>query len=65
MVDIQIKGEWEGDAVFAHETNSSRGVAIVITSCLGYNKKQIRSDNEGRVLNVLLEVADRTLNLIN
>ena len=37
----------------------------MITSCLGYNKKQIRSDNEGRVLNVLLEVADRTLNLIN
>ena len=62
---MQIKGEWEGDAVFAHGTNSFRGVAIVITSCLGFDKKQIRSDNEGRVLNVLLEVDDRTLNLIN
>ena len=50
---------------FAHGTNSSRGVAILITSRLGYNKKLIRSDNEGRVLNMLLEVDDRTLNLIN
>ena len=50
---------------FAHGTNSSQGVAILITSCLGYNKRQIRSDNDGRVLNMILEVEDRTLNLIN
>ena len=62
---MQIKREWEGDAFFAHGTNSARGVAILITSRLGYNNKQIRSDNEGRVLNMLLEVDDHTLNLIN
>ena len=62
---MQIKREWEGDVFFAHGTNSARGVAILITSRLGYNYKQIRSDNEGRVLNMLLEVDDHTLNLIN
>ena len=50
---------------FPHGTNSARGVAILITSRLGYKNKQIRSDNEGRVLNMLLEVDDHTLNLIN
>ena len=64
-LDMQIKREWEGDAFFAHGTNSARGVAILITSRLGYNYKQIRSDNEGRVLNMLLEVDDHTLNLSN
>ena len=53
---VYMGREWEGDAFFTHGTNSSRGVAILITSCLGYNKKQIRCDNEGRVLNMLLEV---------
>ena len=46
-LDMQVKREWEGDAFFAHGTNSARGVAILITSRLGYNKKLIRSDNEG------------------
>ena len=64
-LDMQIKREWEGDAFFAHGTNSSRGVAILIASRLDYNEKQIRRDNEGRVLNMLLEIDDRTLNLIN
>ena len=62
---VELGREWEGDAFFAHGTNSSQGVAILITSCLGYNKKKNRSDNEGRVLNMILEVEDRTLNLIN
>ena len=62
---MQIKREWEGDAFFAHGTNSSRGVAIMIASRLDYNEKQIRRDNDGRVLNMLFEIDDRTLNLIN
>ena len=63
-LDMQRKREWEGDAFFAHGTNSSRGVAILIASRLDYNEKQIRRDNDGRVLNMLLEIDDRTLNLI-
>ena len=64
-LDTQIKRELEGDAFFAHRTNSSRGVTILIASRLDYNEKQIRRDNDGRVLNILLEIDDRTLNLIN
>ena len=40
-------------------------MAILIASRLDYNEKQIRRDNEGRVLNMLLEIDDRMLNLIN
>ena len=32
--DMQIKREWEGDAFFAHETNSARGVAIYLLRAL-------------------------------
>ena len=60
-LDMQIKREWEGDAFFSHGTNSARGVAILITSRLGYNAKLIRSDTEFRVLNMLLELDDRTM----
>ena len=40
-------------------------MAILIASRLDYNENQIRRDNDGRVLNMLLEFDDRTLNLIN
>ena len=37
-------------------TNSARGVAVLISSRLEYNVKETRSGNEGRVLNVLLDL---------
>ena len=64
-LDMQINFEWEGDAFFAHGTNSSRDVAILITSRLDYYVRQIRSDSDGRVVNILVDVEDETISLVN
>ena len=46
-------------------TNSARGVAVLISSRLEYNVKETRSGNEGRVLNVLLDLDEHTINIVN
>lgn len=48
-IEMQIKRERNGEAIFNHGTNTTRGVAILIHSRLDYTVKQTRSDNEGRI----------------
>ena len=62
---MQIQREWDGEIIFNHGTNTARGVAILFHSRLDYSVKQTRSDNDGRILNVVLELDGRTLNIIN
>ena len=38
---------------------------MLISSRLDYNVRQIRSDSDGRVVNILLDVEDETINLVN
>ena len=64
-MEIQIKREWNGEAIFNHGTNTSRGVAILINSRLEYVVRQTKRDNEGRILNILVELDDHTFNIIN
>ena len=64
-MEMQINREWNGEAFFNHGTNTARGVAILIHSRLDYTVKQKRSDNEGRILNIVLELDDHILNIIN
>ena len=64
-MEIQIKREWDGEAIFNHGTNTARGVAILINPRLGVIVTQIKRDNEGRILNILLELDDCTFNIIN
>ena len=64
-MEMEIKREWIGDVFFNHGTNNARGVAILIHSRLECNVSQIRSDNEGRILNIVLELDDHTLNIVN
>lgn len=64
-MEMQIKREWMGDVIFNHGTNTARGVAILIHSRLECIVNHIRRDNEGRILNVVLELDDQTLNIIN
>ena len=64
-METQIKREWQGDVFFTHGTNSARGVAVLINSRLECSVKGTRSDNEGRVLNVLLDLEDHTINIVN
>ena len=37
----------------------------LISSRLDYNVRQIRSDSDGRVVHILLDVEDETINLVN
>lgn len=53
------------ERIFNHGTNTARGVAILIHSRLGCSVMQTRSDNEGRILNILLELDDHALNVVN
>ena len=62
---MQIKRDWNGEIFASHGTNLSRGVAVLISSRLDYNVRQIRSDSDGRVVNILLDVEDETINLVN
>ena len=64
-IEMQIQREWDGEIIFNHGTNTARGVAILFHSRLDYTVKQTRSDNDGRILNVVLELDGRTLNIIN
>ena len=64
-MEIQVQREWEGDVFFTHGTNSARGVAILFSSRLEYNVIQTRRDNEGRILNILLNMEEHTMNIVN
>ena len=64
-IEMQIKRDWSGEIFASHGTNLSRGVAVLISSRLDYNVRQIRSDSDGRVVNILLDVEDETINLVN
>ena len=64
-MEMQIKREWNGGVIFNHGTNNARGVAILINSRLDYTVTQTRSDNEGRVLNIMLHLEGHALNIVN
>ena len=63
-LDIQIKHKWDGEVFFNHGTNTARGVAILINPCLDCIVRQIKRDNDGRILNILLEMDDYTFNML-
>lgn len=64
-IEMQIQREWDGEIIFNHGTNTARGVAILLHSRLECAVKQKRSDNEGRILNIELELESHTINIIN
>ena len=64
-LETQIQREWNGGVFFNHGTNTARGVAILIHPRLEYAVGHTRSDNEGRILNIVLTLDDHTLNIIN
>ena len=64
-MEIQVQREWEGDVFFTHGTNSARGVATLISSRLEYKVMQTRRDDEGRILNLLLNMEEHTVNIVN
>ena len=45
-IENQWKKQWSGDIYFAHGSNHSRGVAILIRKSFDFKLKSIRSDEE-------------------
>ena len=64
-IEMEIRRDWGGEIFFNYGSHSARGVAILVNSHLEYNVKQTRSDNEGRVLNILLDFEEQTINIVN
>ena len=63
---MTIKRQWKGDSYFAHGTANARGVsAVLIHPRLHHIVKQVRSDNEGCIVNILLDIDDHILNIVN
>ena len=65
-LQMTIKRQWKGDSYFAHGTANARGVsAVLIHPRLHHIVKQVRSDNEGCIVNILLDIDDHILNIVN
>lgn len=65
LQETQINCEWNGGVFINHGTNTARGVAILIHSWFDYNVAQTRRDNEGCILNILLNLEGHVLNIVN
>ena len=64
-LEMIIKRQWKGDIYFAHGTANARGVSVLIYRRLYRIVKQVQSDNEGRIVNILLDIDDHILNIVN
>ena len=62
---INGKKQWSGDIYFAHGSNHSRGVAILIRKSFDFKLKSIRSDEEGRYLILETAIQDVSFLLVN
>ena len=64
-IENQWKKQWFGDIYFAHGSNHSRGVAILIRKSFDFKLKSIRSDEEGRYLILEAIIQDVPFLLVN
>ena len=64
-IENQWKKQWSGDIYFAHGSNHSPGVAILIRKSLDFKLKSIRSDEEGRYLILETTIQDVSFLLVN
>ncbi len=59
------KEQWGGEILFSHGSSNARGVAILLPPNLQYDIKNIRSDQDGRLVLVDIELEGRSLTLCN
>ena len=64
-IENQWKKQWFGDIYFAHGSNHSRGVAILIRKSFDFKLKSSRSDEEGRYLILEAIIQDVPFLLVN
>ena len=59
------KNEWDGNAIFSHGTNHSRGTAIFINKTFDYTLMEQRVDAEGRYVILKLKIQDNEFICVN
>ena len=64
-MEMLINREWSGNIFYSHGTNTARGVAILVSSRLNASILEKKGDNEGRIINVTIEIDDHSINIIN
>ena len=64
-IENQWKEQWFRDICFAHGSNDSRGVAILIRKSFDFKLKSFRSDEEGRYLILAAIIQDVPFLLVN
>ena len=69
LSDSSIENEWKfqrrGKMLFAHSTNHSRGVLILINDELHIEIKNVLQDSDGRYIVVEAVIQDSTFLLVN
>ena len=63
--DNSWEKEWKGQSLWHHGTSSSRGIAFLFHSRRHADISDIKTDNEGRILSILVSIDNFTLNLMN
>ena len=60
-----FKSEWRGDIIFSHGESNARGVALLIKQNLAVKVMKINKDDQGRKLDVTLQIDSQEIRLIN
>ena len=60
-----IKAEWGGEIIFNSHTSNSRGVCILFNNNIEYKVLRTRTDQEGNLLILDLEVEGQHISLVN
>ena len=60
-----IKAEWGGEIIFNSHTSNSRGVCILFNNNIEYKVLRTRTDQEGNMLILDLEVEGQHISLVN
>ena len=60
-----IKAEWGGEIIFNSHTSNSRGVCILFNNNIEYKVLRTRTDQEGNLLILDLEIEGQHISLVN
>lgn len=64
-IENEWKYQWRGDMFFAHGSNKSKGVLVLIKNDLDFEAKKVISDENGRFIIMEAEIQKQQFTLIN
>ena len=64
-MEMQTNHEWNGNIFYSYSSNTARGVAILVHSRLNAHIIETKGDNEGCIINIMIDFDDHTISTIN